>query len=78
MTCRVGITTDLIERRAYWESHYPLTFRNWQVVDTRYTKSDAQYQEDRLAQLWNCESHPGGAGPEYATWHVYYFEHDGA
>ncbi len=77
MTCRVGITMDLIERRAYWESQYPRTFRNWQVVDTCFSKSEAQSQETRIAKAWGCDAHPGGTGPEFATWYVYYFEHDG-
>ena len=37
----------------------------------------AQREETRLAALWGCEAHPGGAGPEYALWYVYAFEHDG-
>jgi len=77
MTCRVGITTDLIARRAYWEKQFPKTFRNWQVVETCYSKSQAQTQETLLADAWGCESHPGGDGPEISTWHVYYFQHDG-
>lgn len=77
MACRVGITTDLIARRTYWQSRYPATMRNWQVVDTFYSKSAAQSHETRLAELWGCESHHGGEGPELATWYVYYFKHDG-
>ena len=77
MVCRVGITTDLIGRRADWESKYPRTFRNWQVVETHYSKSQAQARETMLAGEWDCESHPGGDGPEDATWYVYYFQHDG-
>lgn len=78
MTGRVGITTNLIGRRAHWESVYPATIRNWRVVHTFYSKSEAQAHETKLAKLWGCESHQGGGGTEFATWHVYYFEHDGA
>jgi len=47
------------------------------VVETRYSKSQAQTRETLLADAWGCESHPGGDGPEFSTWHVYYFQHDG-
>ena len=77
MTCRIGMTTDLIARRAHWESQYPSSFRNWQVLEEHYTKSTAQARETQLAEHYGCEYHPGGAGPENVTWHVYYFEHDG-
>ena len=73
MTCRIGITTDLIERRAYWEGKYPRSFRNWQVLEECYSKSAAQAREIQLAKHYKCESHPRGCGDEHATWHVYYF-----
>ena len=78
MTCRIGITTDLIARRAHWESQYSGSFRNWQVLEEHYSKSAAQARETQLAKKhYGCEFNPGGEGPENATWHVYYFEHDG-
>ena len=78
MICRIGITTDPMERRRYWESRYPRTFENWKILEIQYSKSAAQSRETALATHYSCESHPGGAGPEYATWHVYYFQHDGS
>ena len=77
MTCRTGMTTDLIARRTYWESQYPSSFRNWQVLEEHYSKSAAQLRETQLAEHYGCEYHPGGDGDEHATWYVYYFEHDG-
>lgn len=77
MPCRVGITADLEERRGYWANQFPKTFRNWRIVGTYYSKSRAQARETELARAWDCESHPGGDGPESAIWHVYYFEHNG-
>ena len=77
MPCRVGMTTNLVERRAFWESQYPRTLKNWQVVYTCYTKSDAQFHENRLALAYSCEAAAGGVGPENATWYIYYFEHNG-
>ena len=80
MACRIGITTDLIERERFWRSKYPRTFHNWQVVETHYTKSIAQSRETFLANVWGCEASPGGDGPENenAAWFVYYFQHDNA
>ena len=76
MTCRIGITTDLIARRAYWKSQYPGSFRNWQVLEEHYSKSAAQAREIQLAKHYGCKYHPGGGGDEHATWYVYYFQHD--
>ena len=75
MTCRIGITTDLIERRAYWAGKYQGSFRKWKVLEKHYSKSIAQSRETQLAKHYGCESSPGGDGPEHATWHVYYFEY---
>ena len=75
MACRIGITTDLIKRRQYWESQYPFSFRKWQVLKTCYSKSEAQHWETMLSKRYRCDYYPGGAGPENAIWYVYYFEH---
>lgn len=77
MASRIGITVDLVARRAYWEQQFPKTFRNWQVVDTCYSKSQAQARETLLAKTWGCESHADGDGSEVSTWYAYYFQHDG-
>lgn len=76
MACRIGMTTDLIERRKFWESQYPLSFQNWHVLHTCYSKSEAQHMEKVLAGRYGCGQKQGGQGPENATWYVYYFEHD--
>lgn len=75
MACRIGITTDLVERQQYWMSQYPFTFRNWQVTGPYFTRTAAQEQENAEAFRLGCTAHPGGAGPEVAYWYVYYFEY---
>ena len=77
MACRIGITTDLIARRAHWKRKYPKSFRKWKKLGTYYSKSKAQVRETVLAKKYGCESHHGGGGPKRATWHVYRFDHSG-
>ena len=78
MACRVGITTDPGRREREWQSTYPHTFRNWQIVRRYRSRSLAQAVENLLAILWRCESHHGGREPESAIWwYVYKFHHDG-
>ena len=74
MACRIGITTDQQERRQYWRSRHP-SLRNWRILETLFSKTSAQQAETRLSQQHGCVASPGGAGPEYATWYVYYFEY---
>lgn len=74
MACRVGITTDPERRKSEWEREYP-NLTNWQILEEHYTKSAAQAAEDRLAKKYGCVAHPGGDGPDYATWYVYYFQY---
>ena len=74
MACRIGITTDPDERRRYWQTQHPF-LRNWQIIGMHFTKTAAQRQENTEAARRGCVSAPGGAGPEAATWHVYYFEY---
>ena len=79
MACRVGITTDIETRKAYWVSKCR-NFRDWQTMKTTYdNKADAQAAEDSLAAKHGCDSAPGGDDPDdpNAQWRVYYFEHDG-
>ena len=71
MACRVGMTTDLAERKRYWQSIYP-TLRDW-GSEGPYTKSRAQSRENQLAAAWGCDAHPGGSGSDYIDWHVYWF-----
>lgn len=72
MACQIGISTDPARRKKEWQAERP-TLRNWQIVSTHRTKSAAQKAESKLAASSRCNSHPGGAGPEKATWHVYRF-----
>lgn len=76
MACRVGITTDPGGREQDWRSRYPRTFKNWQIVGGPYPRWQAQMEENRLANLWGCESHHGGREPKLARlWYVYKFEY---
>ena len=74
MACRVGITTDLEERKAYWQRQHPNLY-GWRIEGTYYTKSQAQAAENQIAAQRGCVAHPGGAGLEYATWYVYSFQY---
>jgi len=79
MACRIGITTDLSARKAYWES-VCTNLRDWQVLAGPFkSKAEAQNEENRLAQKHRCDSAPGGDDPEdpNAEWWVYGFNHDG-
>ena len=72
MRCRVGITTNLIERFNYWSSRHP-TLQNWTILAQFQSKEEAQAFETKYAFRNNCMASPGGSGPLYATWYVYYF-----
>lgn len=74
MPCRVGITTNPEERKQHWQNQHP-TLRNWQILATYPTKSQAQQRETQEAASRGCQASPGGAGPEVATWSVYYFDY---
>ena len=74
MACRVGFTTDLTERERYWRTQHA-GLRNWRRLATFTTKSEAQAYENVFAQQAGCVAHPGGDGPERATWHVYCFDY---
>lgn len=74
MACRVGITTDLDERKQHWQSIHPL-LRDWSWEGPYTTKSAAQSRENTLAAAWGCTAHPGGAGAEQANWYVYWFNY---
>ena len=59
MTCRVGITTDLEERKKEHESNYS-TLKNWKECGSYPSREEAQKAEDKLAKKCNCQAHPGG------------------
>ena len=76
MACVVGITTDTDRRkREHQRDHRYRGLYNWRVLNRFSTKSAAQTEENRLARRNGCHAHPGGAGSEYATWHVYRFDY---
>ena len=59
MPCRVGITTDLEARRAYWEGQVE-GLKNWRHLKTFSTKEEAQEYETDYADRYGCVSHGGG------------------
>lgn len=63
MACRVGITTDLEERKAYWMRQHPNLY-DWRIEGKYSTKWQVQAGEDRIARERGCNAHPGGAGSE--------------
>ena len=74
MACRIGITTDLAEREAYWRRQHP-GLRNWTVYRRNLTQSDAQAEENRLRQQWGCDGAPGGPSRLGPVWSVYGFDY---
>ena len=74
MACRVGITTDWQKRRRDWKRKHP-SLKKWDVLRECDSKSEVQKWENWYANEKNCVAHPGGDGPEVATWYVYYFEY---
>lgn len=74
MGCRIGITTDLDERKKYWKTIHP-TLRDWQVLEGPIsTKDEAQRLETYLARRHGCESAPGGKDVPGKSWWVYGFK----
>lgn len=74
MGCRIGMTTDVEERKTYWQSQHPNLY-NWQILGTYSSKTEAQRAETSFANQHGCVSHPGGDGSEYDTWYVYKFNY---
>lgn len=73
MLCRVGMTTDLEQRKAYWESRV-VGLTNWQRLATFSTYDGALDYETKYARLHGCKASEGGPrkpGP----WHVYRFDY---
>lgn len=73
MGCRVGMTTDLKERKEYWEGQYP-SLSNWQVHAKGLSYNDAQDLENKLAAEGNCDSQAGGGFVSGNVWAVYSFD----
>lgn len=74
ITCRIGITMDPERRKKEWKQKYP-TLRDWTILGVHKIKSAAQTQSTAEAKRLGCAYNPSGAGPEVATWYVYYFQH---
>lgn len=77
MSCKIGMTTNLQQREAYWRRQYPNLW-DWKVLEGPfYTRELAQERETKLAQRYGCESHYGNDEPDTpdSIWHVYYFSY---
>ncbi|MYE07767.1 MAG: hypothetical protein F4X95_03340 [Oligoflexia bacterium] len=73
MAKRVGITTDLYERKSYWQNQYP-SLHNWTVVSRGLTYEQAQQKEEYYEMLGYIR----GAGGQYVSgyvWSIYTFEY---
>ena len=75
MSCRIGITTNWLEREAEWRRKHP-SLRNWIMSLPYFTKGEAQRVETRLGIKHGCMWHWGGGDPERHFWYVYHFEFD--
>jgi len=73
MPCRVGITTNQEERRAYWESK-AVGLKNWRILKSFTTKAKAQEYETQYAARYGCQAHAGGPNAP-GTWYVYRFNY---
>ena len=74
MGCRIGITTDLEQRKKDWESKYE-GFSDWQKLAGPLSRKEAQEKETELAEKYGCEASPGGDYPDSGDeWYVYYFK----
>ena len=73
MPCRVGITTNPTERKAYWERQV-IGLSNWRILGTYPSKQEAQAHETRYAASSGCQAHAGGPDAS-GTWSVYRFDY---
>ena len=74
MACRIGITTDLQERKRFWQRRHPY-LRDWYIIGMHFSKTSARQQENRYVAQRGCVTFPSGDGPEIARWYVYHFEY---
>lgn len=74
MACRVGITTNPEERKQYWKGQHP-ALRNWEILESGLSYSQAQRKENEYASRLGCQSYPGGPNNGQYNWSVYYFEY---
>ena len=73
MPCRVGITTRPEKRKSEWEREV-IGLRNWEIIGSYPTKSQAQAHEDRYANQHGCIAAHGGADAP-GIWYVYRFDY---
>lgn len=73
MPCRVGITTDLEKRKAYWESRVH-SLSNWLLLGSCRSRAQAQAHETRYSIAYKCQAAPGGRDSG-GSWHVYRFNY---
>ena len=73
MPCRVGITTDLGERRTYWENRV-VGLTNWRILKSFRSREAAQQYENEYAARYGCHAYHGGADAP-GMWHVYRFDY---
>jgi len=77
MGCRVGMTTNIEDRKLLWQTMYS-TLKNWEILGGPMSKEDAQVMETREALERGCDAHQGGRDPDdplVTQWYVYYFEY---
>ncbi len=49
MACRIGISSNLKDRKKYWKKQYP-RLKNWKVLDQKLSYSWAQRKENLYSQ----------------------------
>ena len=69
--CRVGLTTNPIAAREYWEL---TTIINWRHDGPFSRKADAQRHHDNEVDITGCTSVGVEDGPEFGNWYVYWFQ----
>ena len=72
--CRIGMTTDMAGREAYWRGRFPTMSAFEEIAGPFLTYREAQAEETQRARLEGCESYPGGR-PGIGPWYVYRFEY---
>lgn len=75
MACRVGMTKNLSRRRGEWEDEHP-SLRNWKMLDSFFSRQEAQQAENLIALRHGCVAYPGGRESGGLLWHLYHFEYD--
>ena len=74
MACRIGITTNLQRREAYWLTQYPRMY-NFREIARFSSKEEAQAAETMLAREQGCVAEPGGQDSPSLVWSVYRFDY---